>query len=169
MADHQENKSMTILPHRFGLLRAATAAAALLLIPAAATAGQCPAGKSGVDVRPMNATPAKDVTDVVITTIDVASEPSAIANRSFRLRKLVVQPGGVVPWHSHGDRPAIIYIVSGEITEFASNCSVPIVHKAGDATPELHQTSHWWKNESSKPAVLLSSDLLKTGDDAKMM
>ena len=35
-----------------------------------------------------------------------------------------------MPWHSHGDRPAIIYIVSGEVKEFASNCSVAIVHKA---------------------------------------
>ena len=30
---------------------------------------------------------------------------------------LVVQPGGIVPWHSHADRPALIYVVSGEIVE----------------------------------------------------
>ena len=37
-----------------------------------------------------------------------------------------------MPWHSHGDRPAIIYIAEGEIVEYASNCAVPIVHKAGE-------------------------------------
>ena len=71
----------------------------------------------------------------------------------------MVQPGGVVPWHSHGDRPAIIYIVSGEITEFASNCAVPIVHKVGDAAPETKATSHWWQNTGKTPAALLSADL----------
>jgi len=154
---------------KLSLLRAAATATALLLVPAAALAGQCPAGKGGIDVRPADNTPASGVTDNVLTSINVAKEPIAIPNRSFRLRKLVVQPGGVVPWHSHADRPAIIYVVSGQITEFASTCSVPIVHKAGDATPELHNTSHWWKNEDKTPAVLLSSDLLKTGDNANTM
>ena len=145
------------------------AAAVVALLPVAAYAGQCPAGKSGIDVRAANATPAKGVVDTVLTSIDVAAEPSAIAGRSFRLRQLTVAPGGVVPWHSHADRPAIIHIVSGEITEYASTCSVPIVHHSGDSIPELHATSHWWKNTGKTKAVLLSSDLLKVGDDAKMM
>ena len=33
-------------------------------------------------------------------------EAVGVNNRLFRLRRLVVQPGGVVPWHSHGNRPA---------------------------------------------------------------
>lgn len=146
-----------------------TAALLTALGAVPAIAGQCPAASQGVGVRPMDNTAAKGVTDTVLATVDVASEPSAIAGRSFRTRRLVVAPGGVVPWHSHADRPAIITIVSGTITEYASTCSVPIVHEAGDAIPELHATAHWWKNTGTKPAVLLSSDLLKTGDDAKMM
>lgn len=134
-----------------------------------ALAGQCPANRRGVDVRPMNNTPAKGVTDTVLTSIDVAKEPAGIAGRSFRLRRLVIQPGGVVPWHSHAERPAIIHVVSGTVTEYASTCSVPIVHRAGETTPELNRTSHWWKNTGRTPAVLLSSDLLKVGEDGKMM
>ncbi len=138
-------------------------------IPAAANAGQCPADKSGVNVRAEDKTPAKGVTDTVLTTIDVAHEPAAIAGRSFRMRRLVIQPGGVVPWHSHAERPAIIYVQQGTVTEYASSCSVPIVHKAGEATPELHNTAHWWRNTGKTPAILISSDLLKVGDDGKMM
>ena len=74
-----------------------------------------------------------------------------------------------MPWHSHVDRPAIIYVVSGEVTEYASSCSVPIVHRAGDATPELHVTSHWWKNTGHATAVLLSADLLPVNTDPHMM
>ncbi len=143
--------------------------AAIAAAPSTAFAGSCPAGKMGVDVRSMNTTPAKGVTDTVLTSIDVAKEPAHIEGRLFRMRRLVIQPGGVVPWHSHGERPAIIYVVSGEVTEYASSCSVPIVHRAGDATPELHVTSHWWKNTGKATAVLLSADLMPVGSDAHMM
>src|SRR5881227_180877 len=104
---------------QFKTLFAAAGLAATLAGPA--LAGSCPADKSGPDVRPMNNTPAASVTDDVIGAVDLAKEPNARAeNRMLRLRKLVVQPGGVVPWHSHGNRPAVIYIISGTIEEYAS-------------------------------------------------
>lgn len=142
---------------------------AMMAVPAVAEAGQCPAGKSGVGLRAEDKTPAKGVTDTVLTKIDVAKEPAAIAGRSFRLRRLVIQPGGVVPWHSHAERPAIIYVVQGSVTEYASSCSVPIVHSAGESTPELNATAHWWRNTGKTTAILLSADLLKVGDDEHMM
>jgi hypothetical protein len=92
------------------------------LVSNAARAGECPADKVGVDATKPVTTPAKGVTDTVLAAIDLAQEPVNIADRKLRLRKLIVQPGGVVPWHSHGDRPAIIYIIDGTITEYASNC-----------------------------------------------
>ena len=145
------------------------AAAMALALPAAAIAGQCPAGKSGTALVTDPNLPASGVTDTVLATIDVASEPAKIDGRSFRLRRLEIAPGGVVPWHSHSDRPAIIYVVTGEVTEYASTCAVPIVHKAGEAIPELHATSHYWRNTGKTKAVLLSSDLLPTGGDPKAM
>ena len=72
------------------------------------------------------------------------------------MRKLVIEPGGIVPWHSHADRPAIIYVVEGEIEEYASNCAAPILHKAGEVVAETKDVSHWWKNVGDKTVVLLS-------------
>ena len=146
-------------------------AGALSLGATAAFAGACPADKvvaSGKGQQ-AGATMPQGVTDDVIASTDLAKEPAKILGRQFRLRRLVVQPGGVVPWHSHGDRPAIIYIVSGEIVEYASTCAVPIVHKAGDSTPERSATSHWWKNLGNTPVVLLSADLLHDAKDEHMM
>ena len=60
----------------------------------------------------------------------------------------------------------MIYIVSGEVVEYASNCAQPIVHKAGDVAPEKKGTSHWWKNTGSTPAVLISVDLFPMAADA---
>ena len=104
----------------------------------------------------------------MLATIDLAKEPIKADGRLQRVRKLVVAPGGVVPWHSHDDRPALIYVIEGEINEYNSNCSVPIVHKAGDVTPETHGTSHWWKNTGSETVVLLSADLLHDEADHNM-
>jgi quercetin dioxygenase-like cupin family protein len=94
-----------------------------------------------------------------------------VNGRHFRLRQLDMKPGGIVPWHSHDQRPAMIYIVSGEVTEYASNCAAPIVHKAGDVAPEKKGVSHWWQNHGKVPAVLISVDLfpVETKEDPKMM
>ena len=133
-----------------------------------ANAGECPADKRGMDLIKMDTSPAKGVTDTILAAINLVDEPAKIQERELRLRKLVIQPGGVVPWHSHGDRPAIIYIIEGEIMEHASTCAVPIVHKAGDVARETHTTAHWWKNTSDKPVVLLSADILHDRSDHNM-
>jgi quercetin dioxygenase-like cupin family protein len=147
----------------FGLV-----AAALVGTAGMASAGECPADKRGIDLTKPVTTPAKDLTDTVLAAIDLAKEPAEIKDRALRLRKLVIQPGGIVPWHSHGDRPAIIYIIEGEITEYASTCAVPIVHKAGDVAMETHDTAHWWKNTGSKTVILLSADILHDKMDKNM-
>lgn len=149
----------------------AGAALALLLGVGTAAAGECPADKvvpSGAGQK-AGATMPKDVTDTVLASIDLGRERVGANDRMFRLRRLVIQPGGEVPWHSHGDRPAIIYIVEGTVTEYADTCAVPIVHEAGDVASETHRTSHWWKNTGSTPVVLLSADLLHADGDQHMM
>lgn len=155
---------------RRGLLAAAVFAGGIALA-GSAFAGSCPADKMRPDGsgEKMNATPGKDVSDVVLSSIDLANEPAAVKDRLLRLRRLEIKPGGVVPWHSHGDRPAIIYIVQGTIVEYASTCAIPIVHHAGDASVETHTTAHWWKNTGTETVVLLSADLFPVKADQHMM
>ena len=147
---------------------ASVAAFTFLMTSEPVFAGECPADKRVADATKAVDFKAEGLTDTVLTTIDLSKEPAMVQDRTFRMRKLTVQPGGIVPWHSHGDRPAIIYIISGTVTEYASNCAVPIVHNTGDVTAEMHGTSHWWKNTSKKPAVLISADLLKDPGDHMM-
>jgi len=143
---------------------------ALCLAASNAFAGECPNDKRVADGLGQKQGPSmpKDVTDVVRYSTDLSKEPLALQGRQFRLRQLEMQPGGVVPWHSHNERPAMIYIVSGEVVEYASNCAVPIVHKAGDVVAETSEVSHWWKNTGDKTVVLLSADLIKDPNDHTM-
>jgi quercetin dioxygenase-like cupin family protein len=132
-----------------------------LVLAGSAYAGTCPANSLRLDGsgEKMNATPAKDVTDTVLASVDLTKEPAAVKDRLLRLRRLEIKSGGVVPWHAHANRPAIIYIIQGEVVEYASTCAVPIVHRAGDVATEGHATAHWWKNTGKETVVLLSADL----------
>jgi len=147
--------------------------AAIAFIACAAFAGTAHAGECPADKHMANATKPVDhavqgVTDTTLGAIDLGKEQAKIAGRELRLRKMVIQAGGVVPWHSHDDRPAVIYVAEGEIVEYASNCAVPIVHKAGETRKETNGTSHWWKNHTNTQVVLFIGDVRLDPNDHNM-
>ena len=134
--------------------------AALAFTSSANAAGQCP--KPG-SMRLGNAPRMpKGVTDTIIGSVDLANE-IGVNGRMLRTRRLVIQPGGIVPLHSHKDRPALIYTLSGSITEYSDHCAAPINHKAGDISREADGLSHYWVNHGKVPAVVLSSDVFHSG------
>ncbi len=139
-------------------LFAALAATALGGFATPAFAGECPAGNMGANPLTGAATMPMGVTDTVLGAVDLGPEIN-VEGRQLRTRRLVLQPGGVVPLHSHVDRPALIMTIKGEVTEYRSTCTSPIVHRAGEISREAGGLSHWWKNTGKTEAVLLSSDV----------
>jgi quercetin dioxygenase-like cupin family protein len=152
---------------RLGLALATLIAGSAALVTTA-SAGQCPAGAMKPDVRPMVDYKPVGVTDTTLGSIDLSKETIAAKDRVLRFRKLTIEPNGIVPWHSHDDRPALIFIAEGDIVEYASNCSEPIVHKAGEIRAETKGTSHWWKNLGDKTVVLYVGDVLHDANDHNM-
>jgi quercetin dioxygenase-like cupin family protein len=136
-----------------GIALAATAGAA-----SPALAGECPANQVAANALTDRVTEPRGVTDDVLGSIDLGKE-IGVNGRDLRLRRLVVQPGGAVPFHSHEGRPALIITISGEITEYRSSCAVPITHHAGELAREADGISHYWINNGKQPAVLLSADV----------
>ncbi len=131
-----------------------------VLMSTSAFAGGCPADKVLKAARKLdNVTDGSKVKDEVVQTVDPAGW-RGVKGLMMRTRRLSIEPGGLVPTHSHADRPAIIYVISGEIFEHNSLCSVPIAHKAGEATAEFGDLQHWWENKGTVPVVLISSDLV---------
>jgi quercetin dioxygenase-like cupin family protein len=149
----------------------AFAFAAALAVAGASTmaqAGECPADKFKPGVREMVKVDAVGVTDTTIGAIDLEKEPANVKGRELRFRILTIAPGGIVPWHSHDDRPALIFVEKGQIEEYASNCAVPIVHKAGEIRHEVNGTSHWWKNLGTETVVLHVADVRRDPNDHHM-
>lgn len=126
-----------------------------------ASAGECPADQVMAGAVTSGATEPKGVEDTVISSIDLTPKGGGFENQTMRMRRLVIQPGGIVPWHDHAVRPANILVVSGEVIEHRSSCKVPIVHKAGDVVAEFGaDLAHWWENTSAQPVELISADIV---------
>ena len=159
------------MPRTSRLPLAGLALGTMIALSGAASAGECPADKIVADGQgqPPSAAAAQSVTDIVLGAIDLRAEPVGVDDRLFRMRRLAIKPGGIVPWHSHDDRPALIYVAIGQVTEYASNCAVPIVHHPGEVAVEVKGTSHWWQNTGSTTAVLISADLARKDDDQATM
>ena len=150
--------------HSFCLI----AATAAIAITSFAHAGQCPADKVAPNDLPGAATAPVGVVDTELASIDLANENVKLDQRRLRLRHMTIAPGGIVPFHSHEDRPALIMVNSGEIYEYNSKCAVPILRKAGDVAREFMGTRHWWKNTGALPVNLTIGDIVNDGKPATM-
>ncbi|MFM9915430.1 MAG: cupin domain-containing protein [Rhizobacter sp.] len=150
--------------HTFRLVAAAVA----LTVVSAAQAGQCPADKVAANDLQSAATAPVGVVDTELASIELANEHVKLDQRRLRLRHMTIAPGGIVPLHSHEDRPALIMVNSGEIYEYSSKCAVPIVHKAGETAREFMGTKHWWKNTGATPVDLTIGDIVNDKKPATM-
>ena len=144
------------------------AAAAALAVAGIAHAGQCPADKAANNDLPGAATAPVGVVDTELASIDLAKENVRLDQRRLRIRHMTIAPGGIVPFHSHEDRPALIMVNSGEIFEYSSKCAVPILHKAGEISREFLGTKHWWKNTGSQMVDLTIADIVNDKKPATM-
>ena len=136
------------------------ATVAALTMAGLAHAGQCPSDKLAANDLPGAATAPVGVVDTELASIELANENVKLDQRRLRLRHMTIAPGGIVPLHSHEDRPALIMVNAGEIYEYNSKCAVPILHKAGEVAREFMGTRHWWKNTGTQPVDLTIGDIV---------
>lgn len=101
----------------------------------------------------------KGVTVKELGTVDLGPEIEDMAGRQMRMRKITFAPGATFgPEHDHKDRPGIVYILSGTMTD----------HRDGKATdygpglgwPEDSKTWHWLENRGPETAIEISVDIV---------
>lgn len=162
---------MSTSNHRRARAARSTLLASLLSLAAAAPAlaGECPRDRVGANPLPGAATAPVGVTEKELAYVDLGKESVKLDQRRLRYRHMEIQPGGVVPLHSHADRPALIMVNQGQIFEYSSQCTVPIVHKAGEIARESNGLMHWWKNESNVVVVLTIADIVNDKKPDSMM
>ncbi len=133
---------------------------AFLISSGGAFAGSCPADKVVKTPFKLENIAEKNMERKTLSSVSIKGW-RGVGDLFLRTRRLIIHPGGFVPTHYHNDRPSIVYIVSGEIYEHNNTCLVPILHKAGEWTPEFGPDhGHWWENKSNKDVVVTSSDVI---------
>jgi quercetin dioxygenase-like cupin family protein len=112
---------------------------------------ECPASRVQANARAEGFGPTAGVESADLALTSLAHDPA----RALRLRRLTVQPGGVIAWHDHAAVQGMALLVSGEMTELRNTCLDPIVYRAGDVAREDAETAHSWRNDGDAPAVIL--------------
>lgn len=135
---------------------------ALLLAfsPAVALAGECPAGKEGPN--PLETVTKSSGMLQVVNNGEIQLGEEAVKADGWRLRSRTIYFGkdAVAQVHSHDKRPEIATMLSGEVTIYATNCTVGVVMKPGDVYKSEHGDEHWAVNESGAPAVMYATDVV---------
>lgn len=129
------------------------------VLPAAALSPNvrsCPAERTQADARSQGfgATSGVTVTDIALTPL--AHDPT----RAMRLRRIAVEPGGVIAWHDHMSVQGYAVLIAGEMTELRNTCRDPILYRAGDVAIEDAATAHSWRNDGDQTAIVLVSHVV---------
>ena len=102
----------------------------------------------------------KGVTVEVLATVDLGPEIEGMAGRALRMRMVTIEPGGVFgPVHDHRDRPGIVYVLQGTITDHRDGVATD--YGPGVGWPEDRHTMHWLENRGTGPAVEISVDIVR--------
>ena len=93
-----------------------------------------------------------------LASLDLGNEVEGMAGRQLRMRIVTIEPGGVLgPVHDHKDRPGLVYILQGTITDHRDG--VATEYGPGVGWPEDRNTLHWLENNGATPAVEISIDI----------
>ena len=97
----------------------------------------------------------------LLAAVDLGSEIEGMAGRQLRMRMVTIEPGGVFgPIHDHKDRPGIVYVLEGTITDYRNG--VAKEYGPGVGWPEDKDTTHWLENRGETLAVEISVDIVRS-------
>jgi quercetin dioxygenase-like cupin family protein len=102
----------------------------------------------------------KGVTVELLSEFDLGPEIEGMAGRQLRMRMVTIEPGGVFgPIHDHKDRPGLVYILQGTITDHRNGMAKEYGQGVGWA--EDKDTLHWLENRGTTTAVEISVDIVR--------
>ena len=102
----------------------------------------------------------KGVAVKLLAELDLGTEIEGMAGRQLRMRMVTIEPQGVFgPIHDHKDRPGIVYILQGTITDHRDGAAKE--YGPGIGWPEDKNTTHWLENRGTTAAVEISVDIVR--------
>jgi quercetin dioxygenase-like cupin family protein len=130
-------------------MRRATLGLALglpLVLSAGTSAAQAPA-------------PPKGFNTTGLANVDLGPEIEGMQGRVLRMSTTTVDPGGVMPLHPHKDRPEIIFVAQGTLTELRDGKATE--YGPGSVLVMTHDTIHGLENRGKAPVIYIATPILK--------
>ena len=104
--------------------------------------------------------PAHGVSVELLGQVELGAEIPGMEGRLLRMRMVTIEPGGVFgPLHDHFDRPGLVFVLQGTITDHRDGGSRD--YGPGPGWPEDRHTVHWLENTGTEPAVEISVDIIR--------
>lgn len=96
----------------------------------------------------------------LLAVLDLGPEIEGMAGHQLRMRMVTIEPGGVFgPIHDHKDRPGMVYVLEGTITDHRDGLTTD--YGPGLGWPEDVKTFHWLENRGTTAAVEISVDIVR--------
>lgn len=118
------------------------------------------AGLAVVVAQQAPPTDTKGMKSTVVASIDLGPEIEGMQGRQLRMRVLTFEPGGHVGLHNHKDRPTVVRVLQGTLTNHRQGAS-SIEVQEGQSFAEGKDSTHWVENRGTKPVTLVVVDILK--------
>ena len=101
----------------------------------------------------------RGVASKALSVIDLGPEFPGMEGRVLRLRMNTLSPGGSTGMHGHKDKPSIVYVVQGPVTEHRDGTTREL--DAGDVVSQGQDHTHALENRGSAPVTLLEAEVIK--------
>lgn len=99
------------------------------------------------------------IDSTVLGAIPLEEFFEALKGRNLRAREVVLLPGAKIAVHKHDRRPALVYVLEGEVVEHRSDSEEPVIRRQGDIYFEPFGVVHWLENVSPNRVRALAVDI----------
>lgn len=94
-----------------------------------------------------------------LATVKLPTDFNVSKGRTLRMREVTIAPGGLLPMHSHADRPSVSYVLQGTLTEYVEGETEGKQITTGQSYATQGVQGHALQNKGDVPAVFLEVDL----------
>jgi quercetin dioxygenase-like cupin family protein len=98
--------------------------------------------------------------DVELRSIDLESEIDTVKGYKLRMRRLTLQPGGVIALHNHKGRPTVSYLLKGTLTSRSPGKPDMVITAGGGHTVGMAD-NHWVENRGAETAEWVVVEVAK--------
>jgi quercetin dioxygenase-like cupin family protein len=102
---------------------------------------------------------AKGLSSKPLAEVSIVPENEPVQERKLRSRMVTLDAGGSTPVHSHKDRPSLIYVVQGTLSEERNGAVKEF--GPGESIPVGREVTHLILNKGTGPASFIETDITK--------